>query len=156
MGLVLDSSLLIEAERKGLTAAEWLRYVAAQVGEAEVGMSAVSVAELAHGIHRADNPARKLVRRAFLDDLKASIPAYDFTAETGELAGRVQAEAARSGTVLPFDDLLIGACALERGWAIATLNERPPQDTGFDAGASLASARFATQRTTNIPPLPVV
>jgi len=26
--------------------------------------------------------------------------------------------------MIPFDDLLIGACALERGYAIATRNQR--------------------------------
>ena len=87
-------------------------------------MCAISVAELAHGIHRADSPMRRLVRRAFLDDIKSSIPVYDFTSQTGELAGRIQAEASLSGVVIPFDDLLIGACALERGFSVATRNER--------------------------------
>ena len=30
----------------------------------------------------------------------------------------------QQGITIPFDDLLIGACALERGYAIATRNQR--------------------------------
>ena len=73
------------------------------------------MAELAHGIHRADTPERRDARRAFLDDLKASVPVYPITGETAELVGKIDAETSQKGITIPFDDLLIGACALERG-----------------------------------------
>lgn len=82
------------------------------------------MAELAHGIHRADTHARRQGRRAFLDDLKATVPVYPITGETAELVGKINAEASQKGVSIPFDDLLIGACALERGYAIAIRNER--------------------------------
>jgi predicted nucleic acid-binding protein len=31
---------------------------------------------------------------------------------------------AQQGIIIPLDDLLIGACALERGYAVATSNQR--------------------------------
>jgi predicted nucleic acid-binding protein len=89
-----------------------------------VALCSISVAELAHGIHRADTPERRQARRAFLDDLKATLPVYPITADTAELAGQINAESSQKGITIPFDDLLIGACALERGYAIATRNVR--------------------------------
>jgi predicted nucleic acid-binding protein len=84
----------------------------------------ISVAELAHGIHRGETPERRQARRAFLDDLKATVPIHPITGETAEPVGRINAESSRKGVTIPFDDLLIGSCALERGYAIATRNLR--------------------------------
>ena len=63
-------------------------------------------------------------RRAFLDDLKAAVPVYPITDTTAELVGKLSGESAAQGVTIPFDDLLIGACALERGYAVATRNQR--------------------------------
>lgn len=38
--------------------------------------------------------------------------------------GKISAESSLKGVTIPFDDLLIGACALERNYAIATRNRR--------------------------------
>lgn len=68
-------------------------------------------------------PSAAWLARTF-SDLKATLAIYPITADTAELAGKIHAESARQGVVIPFDDLLIGACALERGYAIATRNHR--------------------------------
>jgi predicted nucleic acid-binding protein len=49
---------------------------------------------------------------------------HPITAETGELAGRIAAECSRHGDVVPLGDLMIGCCALELGYGVATRNER--------------------------------
>ena len=77
------------------------------------------MAELAHGIYRANTPERRQTRRAFLDDLKATLPVYPITSDTAELVGKINGESSQLGITIPFDDLLIGACALERGYAVA-------------------------------------
>jgi predicted nucleic acid-binding protein len=46
------------------------------------------------------------------------------TEVTAELVGRIGAESAAKGVTIPFDDLLIGACALERAYAVVTRNPR--------------------------------
>lgn len=124
LGVILDSSIMIEAERQRLDVARFLRLVAERIGEREAAMYAISVAELAHGVHRADTAERRQARRAFLDDLKATVTIHPITADTAEVAGKIHAESAQQGITIPFDDLLIGACALERGFAIATRNQR--------------------------------
>ena len=45
-------------------------------------------------------------------------------AATGELVGKITAEAAMRGEPLPFADVLIAACALERGYGVLTKNLR--------------------------------
>jgi predicted nucleic acid-binding protein len=124
LGVIFDSSILIEAERLSLNVEKFLISIQSWIGDCETAMCSVSVAELAHGVHRADTVARRDVRRRFLDDLKASVMIYSITVDTAEVIGRVHAEASSRGVRIPFDDLLIGACALERGYAVATHNAR--------------------------------
>jgi tRNA(fMet)-specific endonuclease VapC len=124
LGVILDSSILIEAERQRLDVARFLKLVRERIGEREAALCVISVAELAHGIHRANTPQLSQSRPAFLDDLKATVAIYPITADTAELIAEIHAESSRQGIVIPFDDLLIGACALERGFAVATRNQR--------------------------------
>jgi predicted nucleic acid-binding protein len=97
LGVVLDSSVVIEAERQRLDVARFLKLVTERIGEREAALCSISVAELAHGIYRADTFERRQVRRAFLDDLKAAVMIYPITGETAELAGRIQDESAQQG-----------------------------------------------------------
>ncbi len=120
LGVVLDSSVVIEAERQCLDGARLLKNMATRIGEREAALCSISVAELAHGIHRADTSERRRARRAFLDDLKAAAPVYPIAGETAELVGRIDAESSPQGVIVPFDELLIGACALECGYSVAT------------------------------------
>jgi tRNA(fMet)-specific endonuclease VapC len=114
----------MEAERQRLNVARLLKHIATVIGDRETGLCSISVAELAPGVHRPNTPERRQARRAFLDDLKATVPVYPITGETAELVGKINAESSQKGVTIPFDDLLIGACALERGYAIATRNQR--------------------------------
>jgi len=49
VGIVLDSSVIIAAERRGHTVREILEQVKAAQGEIEIGLSVVTIAELVHG-----------------------------------------------------------------------------------------------------------
>lgn len=125
-GVVLDSSVLVAAERARLTTPEVLRNIraVADIGDAPIIISVMTVAELAHGIYRANTPERRQRRRQFVDELKAHIPVHPITEATAEIMARVGGEQAAKGINLPFIDLLIGACALELGYAVATDNTR--------------------------------
>ena len=124
LGLIVDSSILIEAERKGQTVTQLLEHIRQTFGEVEIAACAVSIAELVHGIHRAQSPEMRQRRREFVDELKRHVPVHPITEETAEIIGRISGEQAARGIKLPFTDLAIGASALEQNFGVATLNGR--------------------------------
>jgi len=124
MGLILDSSVVIAGERKGLPVEEMLAAVRAITGPTEVALSVVSVMELEHGIWRAKDAATADRRRQFVEDLISSVPVYPLTTGMARRAGRIDAEHQAQGIRIAFQDLLIGVCALELDYAIGTANLR--------------------------------
>jgi predicted nucleic acid-binding protein len=50
MGLILDSSVIVAAERPGQNSRDILVSVERQVGEIKIGLSVVSLIELVHGV----------------------------------------------------------------------------------------------------------
>jgi len=124
LGLVLDSSVLIAAERRKQTPAQIIEDVVKKVVAVPIILSSLTVAEIGHGIYRANTPEIRERRRAFLDELKATIPIHPITEATAEIIARVGGEQAAKGINLPFIDLIIAASALELGYAIGTDNTR--------------------------------
>jgi predicted nucleic acid-binding protein len=56
LGVVLDSSVLIAGERRTLTAAQVIEDVVKKVGAVAIILSVLTVAEIGHGIYRANTP----------------------------------------------------------------------------------------------------
>ena len=125
-GLVLDSRVLVAAERAKLKTPQVIRNIrdSADIGDARIVLSPMTVAELAHGIYRANSPERRQQRRQFVDELKIHIPIHPITEFTAEIIARIGGQQAGRGINLPFIDLIIGACALELGYALGTNNTR--------------------------------
>ena len=124
MGLILDSSVIIDRERKGVSVVDLLAGIRSSVGAEPIAFSTVSVIELDHGIWRARDAAQAERRRKFFDDLFAAVPSYPLTFEIARRAARVDGEARRQGVTIPFQDLVIGVTTLEFDYAVATLNVR--------------------------------
>jgi predicted nucleic acid-binding protein len=124
MGLLLDSSVLTTAERKGETVAQFLKRLLATTGNQETALSAVALVELVHGIHRANTPQIRARRETFIRELLADVPAYPFTESIAFLAGRIDGEQQGKGVKIPYQDLLIGATALHLGYTVVTGNLR--------------------------------
>ena len=74
VGLILDSSVLISAERQGKNARQMLASIADKISETEVGISVVTLIELAHGAARADSPERRANRQNFIAELLTALP----------------------------------------------------------------------------------
>jgi predicted nucleic acid-binding protein len=55
LGIALDSSVLVAAERKHLTTPEVIRRLRENIGDLPIVICALTVAELGHGIYRADS-----------------------------------------------------------------------------------------------------
>jgi tRNA(fMet)-specific endonuclease VapC len=122
--LILDSSLLIESERRGQRVWDVLERAKASQGETESALSVITVVELSHGIYRAKSEADRQRRRAFVEELTHAIPIHPVTLEIGHIAGKIEGEQAAKGIVIALPDLLIGVTALHLGYSVATLNSR--------------------------------
>ena len=124
MGLILDSSVAIAAERRKQPVEDLLAGIRAAAGPTEIALSVVSVMELEHGIWRAHDETRAERRRQFLEDLINTVPIYPVTVDLARKAGRLDAEMQQKGIRIAFPDLLIGVSALELGYGIVTENLR--------------------------------
>lgn len=100
MGLVLDSSVLIAAERKARPVSELLTAIRVGAGPTGILLSAVSVIELEHGLWRANTPEIAERRRLYLDGIFEAVRVEPFTKEMGQLAAKVGAEARKQGLAI--------------------------------------------------------
>ena len=124
MGLILDSSVLITAERQGQNARQMLTAISSTAGETEIAISVVTLIELAHGAARADTPERRAKRNQFIQELLTALPIHPITVPVALRTGQIDGENQARGVRLPLSDLLIGVTALELGYSIATANLR--------------------------------
>jgi len=124
MGVILDSSVVIAAERRGENVSQMLKRIVAAIGDQRAVLSSVGLTELAHGIYRAQTAEIRSRRESFIRELLADVEVYSYTRETALLAGRIAGEEQSRGVVIPFVDLLIGATALEVDYAVLTVHVR--------------------------------
>jgi hypothetical protein len=76
VGIILDSSVIITAERKGHSVRQILEQVYASQGDIEIGLSVVTVAERVHGAYRARTPELQQGRLAFIERLCRDVPVH--------------------------------------------------------------------------------
>lgn len=124
MGLILDSSVLIRAEREGSNARQALSEIARRAAGEDVAVPVVTVIELAHGAARAVTAERKAMRWQFLHELTTALPVHPVTVPMALRAEQIDGESAAKGVRLALSDLLIGVTALELGYHVATVNVR--------------------------------
>ena len=68
LGLILDKSVIIAAERKRQTVDQLLTSIGQTFGDVEIAISAVTLSELVHGVARANTPeVRNRTPRAYAD-----------------------------------------------------------------------------------------
>jgi tRNA(fMet)-specific endonuclease VapC len=120
VGAVIDSSVLIAAERGKLDLAR----VLADYGNEPVVIAMVTASELLHGIHRAAQPSQRARREAFVERLLTELPLVPFDLVIARVHARVSAELAAKGSAVGAHDLLIAATALALGYDVATRDER--------------------------------
>lgn len=119
MGLILDTCVLIRAEKKNnpIDFSQWESYE-------EVYITSITVSELLIGVHRADTEARRLKRAAFVEAIIKTIPVLDFTFEVARIHAEIYASLAECGQLIGAHDLIIGATALAEGHALLTTNSQ--------------------------------
>jgi predicted nucleic acid-binding protein len=122
VGLLLDSSVLIAGERRRETVKQVIERLRAACGDVECALSVVSVVELTHGIFRAKSEADRARRTAFCEELSRDMIVHPVSLAVAKLAGRIEGQQAALGITIDFEDLLIGATALNLGFDVATIN----------------------------------
>ena len=124
MGLILDSTAAVAAERQGKNARQLLEAVVLETGDEAIAVSVVTLLELTHGIIRAETPERRDRRQRFLDELLTGVPIQPVTVPVALRAGQIDGQSQAKGIRVPLSDLLIGASALELGNSVGTANVR--------------------------------
>ncbi|HXS33190.1 MAG TPA: PIN domain-containing protein [Solirubrobacterales bacterium] len=115
MAVLIDTSVLVNAERRGLS-------LERAIGEEDRAISAITVSELLHGVHRATDLGIRARREAFVEHLLASIEALAVTTTVARVHAHVWAGLEEKGTLIGAHDLWIGATALAHGMSVATAN----------------------------------
>jgi tRNA(fMet)-specific endonuclease VapC len=105
LGLILDTCILIESERRGEGVEDILRRVRAVHGETDIALAAVSAVELTHGIYRASTDTARTRRRVFVGGVFHDLLVHPLTLEIARVAWRIEGEQAARGNTLAFQDL---------------------------------------------------
>ena len=124
MGLLIDSTVLIRAERDRLTPAQLVAEMLDRWGDVELAISAMSAGELLHGCWRADTPERRARREEFVETMLSAVPVVAITLAIMRVFAEIDAGLRAAGARLPTSDLLIASTALWRGAELVTANAR--------------------------------
>ena len=119
MAIILDADVVIRGEKGTFDLQRW---VAARPDES-FEVSAITVAELWHGVERATG-AHRTKRLQYLQSLLALLPVIPYTEQTAYEHARLWAELESAGKMIGYYDLIVAATALERGSEVATFNRR--------------------------------
>lgn len=128
MGALVDTSVLIEAERGRLD----LDQLLAAHGDETVEIAAITASELLHGVHRLKGVARARAS-LFVERLLAVLPVVPFDLDVARVHAAMSAELRGSGTAIGAHDLQIAATAVYTNAWIATRDLRSfPRIAGLD------------------------
>lgn len=118
MGLILDTSVLIAAE-KGVFALPALFTAHA---EEPFFIAAITATELLHGVERADSAPRRKKRAAFVEAVLEDFEPIDYDLPVARRHAALWAALEKKGRRIGPYDLLIAATALQHDLALVTLN----------------------------------
>ena len=115
MGVVIDTSALVAAERAGT---DWEHLLGPHLADEEAVLPTVVLAELLAGVYLADTPARAASRRAKVDALAARVPLVELGRAAAERWAELFALLSRAGTLMPANDLTVAATAIDLDFGV--------------------------------------
>ena len=118
MGLILDTSILIADERGKFDMPGFLR----QFPSPQPVLSAITAAELLHGVERAQDAARRTWRQQHVEQIFAALLVLSFDLDQARCHTRIWADLEARGLMIGAHDLQIAAAGLALGHDVATLN----------------------------------
>ena len=120
MGQLIDSSVIIDFERRGHN----VDVLQSAVGDEPAAIATITASELLVGAHRADTLERGQLRRLFTEDVLEWALVVPFDLLVARTHARLWAELATSGQLIGAHDLIIAATALAHGHSVLTHNVR--------------------------------
>jgi predicted nucleic acid-binding protein len=128
MGLVIDTSALVDIERSANPAATedaWQKLLAG-IGSEPVAIPMIVLAEMWAGVALAETPARVRARRRRIEAMIAGVPLAEFDSETARIWGELFAQLTKAGAMIPSNSLAVAATArrFEFGVLVGAAGER--------------------------------
>ncbi len=120
MGVIFDSSEIISLERNRAQ----VQVLVSGREDEPFGISVVTVAELLHGVERADTEVRRLKRQSFVEKVLESFAIFPFDTTVARIYARIWASLAKKGLTLGAHDLIIAATAISLDYSVITANRR--------------------------------
>ncbi len=122
MGIVVDTSVLVAAERQRFD----LDGLLATAGEGTAAIAAITASELLHGVERAREPLVRAERLRNAEDVFDSFAVIPFGLAEARIHASIWAALAAKGggRMIGAHDLLVAATAIAIGAAVATLNQK--------------------------------
>jgi tRNA(fMet)-specific endonuclease VapC len=120
MGVLIDASILIEAERGRLDLASRVT----DRPDEEAFVSVITASELLHGVHRAAQADQRARRAAFVEGLLQRLPVLDVDLATARAHARTWADLAAAGERIGPHDLWLAATCIAHGLTLITANVR--------------------------------
>ena len=120
MGLILDTSVLIAAEKRRLDLFSLVK--AASGDDQNLHVCSIAISELMQGVIRANSDERRERRLRHARMVQSLCLVLPFDLSDAEHHARIWADLASRGKMIGPHDLIIAATALARGYTVATLN----------------------------------
>ena len=121
MGLVLDSSVIISAERGELDISLLMKK---QPRTEETYLTSLTVSEVLHGCERTPEGKRKEYKKSFIEKFISKYQTLGFWTEEARIHAKIWANLDKKGIPLGAHDLIIGAICIAGGHRLATLNTK--------------------------------
>jgi tRNA(fMet)-specific endonuclease VapC len=119
MGLILDTSVLISAERRKFDLIGFFK----SVPNESVYMCSITLSELWHGCHRASGVVLQDRLRS-VQEMESHLTVLEFGDPDARLHSKIWAGLEKAGQPIGLHDLIIGATAVARDFTLGTLNDR--------------------------------
>jgi tRNA(fMet)-specific endonuclease VapC len=120
VGLILDASVLIAAERETFD----LPGLLGSLPDEMAAISSITASELLHGVERARDPSIRARRGESVGGLVDELVVIPFGLAEARVHARLWATLAAKGKLIGAHDLIVAATAISIDSSLATLNQK--------------------------------
>ncbi len=120
MGVLIDASILIEAERGRLDLAARV----SGIEDEEFFVSVVTASELLHGVHRAVDAAVRARRGSFVNAVLDRFPILSIDLSVARAHSSLWSDLSASGSLIGPNDLWLAASCIAHDLRLVTANTR--------------------------------